>query len=157
MSQTDEVNAFLHSVGAKAFPFENVGDAVSGTITDMAVRQQTDINTGEPQTWADGSPKKMLVITLQTELQADENDDGLRTVYLRGGNFTAASGKGTSSLTAFRDALKASGASDAEIGARVVIGFTGLGTRSNNAFSPPKLYTCKYEPPTRNVNIDELV
>jgi hypothetical protein len=156
MSSTDEVNAFLQSQGAKAFPFENVGDAVSGIIIDMAMRQQTDINTGEPQFWADGSPKRMMVLTLQTELQADENDDGIRSVYLRGGNYTVASGKGTSSLTALRDALRAAGVKELETGGKLALAYTGTGTKSNNAFTAPKLYSCKYEAPTRNVSVDEL-
>lgn len=156
MSNLDEVNAFLQSQGAKAFPFEAVGDVCTGVIVDAQMRQQTDLETGEPQTWKDGSPKRMLVVTLQTELQADENDDGMRTLYLRGGNYTVANGKGTASLTAVRDAIKASGAKELEIGAKLSVGYTGNGTKSNNAFTAPKLYSAKYEPASRNVDVEEL-
>lgn len=159
MSDMTDVNAFLQSQGAKAFPFASVGDVVSGTIVSAAVRQQTDIDTGEPQTWRDGSPKNMLVVTLQTDLQEDENDDGVRSLYLRGGNYEVQDGKGASGLTAFRDALKASGEKEIAPGARLTFGYTGNGKKSpgKNAYSAPKLYSAKYEPPVARVALDELI
>lgn len=156
-NELDEANAFLMQQGAKAFPFANRGDAVTGIITQLAMRQQTDIDTGEPQFWRDGKPRMMLVIVLQTELQEDDNDDGLRSLYLRGGNYTPADGKGTSSLTAVRDAVKAAGAERVAVGARLTVGYTGDGQKSNNKFSAPKLYSAKYEPPTANVALEELL
>lgn len=155
-NELDEANAFLMQQGAKAFTFENVGDKCGGVVTQLNMRQQTDIDTGELQTWKDGKPKMMLVVQLQTELQDDENDDGLRSLYLRGGNYTPATGKGTSSLTAVRDAVKAAGAAKIEVGGRLTIAYTGDGQKSNNKFSAPKLYTARYEAPTANVSVDEL-
>lgn len=156
MSTQDDVNAFLQSLGAKSFPFDTIGDSVQGIVIDMQVRQQTDMETGEPQTWKDGSPKKMLVLTLQTDLQDDETDDGIRTLYLRGGNFTASKGQGASGMTALREGIKRASATEIETGARLTMTFTGLGTATNRAYSPPKLYTIEYEPPTKNVSIDDL-
>ena len=156
MNPLEDVNAFLQSQGAKSFPFNAVGDAVSGIIVNAEMRQQTDLETGEPQTWKDGSPKRMLVVTLQTDIQEDENDDGVRTLYLRGGNYTVHDGKGASSLTAVRDAIKASGAKELEVGAKLTVGYTGNGNKSNNAFTAPKLYSARYEAPTRNVAVEEL-
>lgn len=156
MSNLQDVNAFLQSQGAKAFPFTSVGDVVSGTIVDAQLRQQTDIETGTPQTWKDGSPKNMLVVTLQTELQDDDNDDGVRSLYLRGGNYEVADGKGASSLTAVRDAIKASGAKEIAVGAKLTIGYTGNGKKTTTAYTAPKLYSAKYESPTARVDVEDL-
>lgn len=156
MGNIDEANAFLNGQGAKAFPFDHVGASVTGVITDLDVRQQTDMQTGEVQYWADGRPKQILVITIQTELQDDEADDGLRTLWIRGGNFMIASGKGSSALTAVKDALRKAGAKDLEIGATITMTHSGMGKASNKGFSPPKLYTADYQPAVRNVSVDEL-
>lgn len=156
MSTSDAVNEFLRSQGAKAFPFENMGDTVSGEIAALDVRQQTDLETGEPLTWKDGSPRQVLVITLQTELQDDESDDGLRTVWARGGNYMVANGKGTSSLTAIKDAIRKAGAKDIEIGAMLTVQYSGTGKSSNRAFTPPKLYSAAYKAAEQNVSLDDL-
>ena len=47
----DEVNEFLMGSGAKAFPFDNIGDRVRGQIVAMQKRQQTDMQTGDPVFW----------------------------------------------------------------------------------------------------------
>lgn len=156
MSNLDDVNEYLFRQSAKSFPFNNVGDAVSGVIKQLEMRQQTDLETGVPQSWPDGKPKMMLSIVLQTELQEDENDDGLRSLYARGGNYTPANGKGASMNTAIRDAVVASGAQRIEVGGKLSVGYTGNGTKSNNAFTAPKLYSARYEAPTANVAVDDL-
>lgn len=157
MSTWDDANEFLMSTGAKAFPFENVGDAVTGTIVSMQKRQQTDMQTGKPAYWDNGDPKMMLMVTLQTELQDDDEDDGVRTVYLRGGNHTAVSGTGTSSLNAVRDAVKRSkSAAGIQDGATLTLSFTGIGKASSKGFNPPKLYTATYKAPTYAVDLDEM-
>ena len=155
-NELDDANAMLMQKGAKAFAFNNIGDVCTGTVLSMNTRQQTDIETGTPQSWPDGRPKMMVVIVLQTETQDDENDDGQRSVFLRGGNYSVASGKGTSSSVAVRDAVVAAGASGIEVGGRLSIGYTGQGQKSNNAFTAPKLYTAKYEPPVARVGVEEL-
>lgn len=155
-TQRDAVNEFLNSQGAKAFSFDNVGDTVSGEIVAMDLRQQTDMQTGEPLVWNNGSPRMVLVITLQTELSDDDNDDGQRTVWCRGGNFTVASGTGSSSLTAVKDALRKANATDIEIGGTFAMQYSGVGKASNKGFSAPKLYTCMYKAPVSNVSLDEL-
>lgn len=155
-TQGDAVRDFLNAGGAKAFSFDNLGDTVQGEITAMDVRQQTDMQTGEPLFWNNGAPRNVLVITLQTEAQDDENDDGQRTVWCRGGNYTAASGTGTSSLTAVKDAMRKANVTDLEIGGIMAMQYSGLGKASNKGFSPPKLYTCVYKAPTNNVSLDDL-
>lgn len=153
----DDVNAMLSGVGAKAFPFEAIGDSVTGTILEAKVVQQTDMETGAPQFWRDGSPKTMIRVMLQTELQDDEADDGIRNVYLRGGNYTIAKGTGTSSLIAVRDAAKkATGKANMEAGAKLRLTHSGLGQSSQRGFNQPKLYEAAYQPPATNVDLEEL-
>ena len=155
-TQNDAVNEFLKSQGAKAFSFEKMGDAVSGEIVAMDLRQQTDMETGEPLTWRTGEPRMVLVITITTELQDGETDDGQRTLWCRGGNYQVVSGKGTSSLTAVKDALRRANATDIEVGGVIGMSYTGDGKPSARGMNAPKLYTCVYQPPTRNVSLDDL-
>ena len=153
----DEVNDFLFGGGAKSFPFDAVGDSVTGEITHMEKRQQTDLQTGQPATWDDGNPKMMLVVKLQTDLQEDEDDSGERSVYLRGGNPQAVTGTGTSSLGAVREAVKASKAAGGlEQGGLLTLTYSGEGKASGRAFSPPKLYTAVYKAPVMAVNLDDM-
>lgn len=153
----DEFNDFLFGGGAKAFPFDNMGDSVTGEIMHMEKRQQTDLQTGQLAFWDDGNPKMMLVVKLQTDLRDDEDDDGERSVYLRGGNPTAVKGEGTSSLAAVRDAVKkAKSANGIEMGAVLTLTYSGEGKASNRGFNAPKLYTAVYKPPSMAVNLDEM-
>jgi len=156
MSNVDEINAFLQGAGAKAFPFENMGDMVSGKIVEMNKRQQTSIDDGTPQFWNDGSPKMMLVLTLQTELRENEEDDGMRNIYLRGGNFEVAQGKGTSSLTAVRDAVKRSGSEKGiELGGTLTLQWSGTAPRKG-AYNPAKLYVAVYKAPSMAIDLEEM-
>ena len=152
---SDDVNDFLMGGSGKAFEFGAIGDRVSGEITDMKKQQQTDFQTGAPVFWNNGEPKMMLKISLKTEFQEDENDDGIRNVYLRGGNFTALKGKGTASLVAVKDAVKRSG-KPIEVGGILTLEFSGEGPAPAKGMNPAKLYTASYKPPTYSVDMDDL-
>lgn len=156
MPERDEFSEFLMGGGGKSFPFEEMGASVTGTIVTQAKRQQTDLETGEPQFWNSGEPKYMLVITLQTKLSDGIDDDGLRNVYLRGGNYNAAKGKGASSLVAVRDAVKRAGAETTKPGGTLTLTYTGEAAKTNKAFNAAKLYTAEYAPPDDFVDLDEL-
>lgn len=152
----DEVNEFLMGSGAKAFPFESIGDRVKGAIVAMQKRQQTDINSGDPLFWGNGDPKYMLQVSLQTDLQESDDDEGMRSVYLRGGNYVPSKGKGASSLNAVKDAVRRSGTDKGiEIGGTLTLEYTGESKTSGKAFAA-KLYTADYLPPRYGVNLDEL-
>jgi hypothetical protein len=152
----DDATEFLMGSGAIAFPFDEIGDRVEGTIVAMQKRQQTDMQTGEPAFFANGDPKYMLQVSLQTELQNSEDDEGLRSVYLRGGNYTPTKGTGTSSLNAVRDAIKKSKAERPEIGAWLSLAYTGESKNSNKGFNAAKLYTAEYKPPSYGVDLNEM-
>ena len=156
-TERDEINDFLMGTGVKAFPFEQIGDSVTGVILEMKKTQQTDMETNEPVFWNNGDPKMMLRVTLQTELNDSADDEGQRSVYLRGGNYDAVKGKGSSGLTAVKDAVKRSGTDKGiEIGGRLTLAHTGLGQAKNKGFNPPKLYSAEYVPPTYAVDLDEM-
>lgn len=158
MNDRDEANEMLMGGGAKAFPFESLGDTVTGTIVHYAKRQQRDLTTNALAFWDDGSPKMMLVVVLQTDLTEGEEDDGCRSVYLRAGNFTAVKGKGTSSMVAVKDAVRRSGATGMETGATLTLQWSGEGKAPNKGFNAPKLYSAAYVPATAPaIGIDELV
>jgi hypothetical protein len=158
MPDNNDANDFLFGGGAKAFSFENIGDKVTGEIKEMKKQQQTDMTTGELSFWdKTGEPKMMLRIELQTDLQENDDDEGMRSVYLRGGNYTAVKGTGTSSLLAVKDAVRRSGSANGiEIGGILTLEHSGLGQAANKGFNAPKLYTASYRAPIANVDLDDL-
>jgi hypothetical protein len=153
---SDDANDFLFGGGAKAFPFDNVGDTVTGRIVSMEKRQQSDMQTGKPAFWDDGNPKMMLMVAIQTDMHESDDDDGMRSVYLRGGNHTAVSGKGTSSQMAVKDAVRRSGSERIETGGTLTMQFSGIGKQANKGFNPPKLYVASYKAPSYAVDVDDL-
>lgn len=136
----------------KAARFDAVGDFIKGRIVSADERQQTDVETGEKLTWADGSPRMQWVITLATDLRDDADDDGLRTVYAKGGNFTAATGEGKSMQSAIRDAVADAKAKVIAEGGTLTVKHSGLGEKKNKAYSAPKLYVAKYTPPAADLD-----
>lgn len=121
-------NPFGRDVNGNDAP---VGTSVTGVVKDIKIRQVTDINTKEPQTWPDGNPKQQAVVTLQTELRDDEEDSGERSVYIKmwGGQ-----------KEALKRASQEAKGSPAP-GDTFTATFTGVGKRTNPAFNPPKIYT----------------
>jgi len=157
MPDKDDANDFLFGGGAKAFTFENIGDKVTGEIKVMKKQQQTDMTTGEPSFWNNGEPKMMLRIELQTDLQDSDDDEGMRSVYLRGGNYVAVKGSGTSSLLAVKDAVRRSGSSNGiELGGILTLEHSGLGQAANKGFNAPKLYVASYRAPMASIDMDDL-
>lgn len=151
-----DTNDFLFGGGGKAAKFENIGDTVEGTITDCQVSQQTDMETNQPLTWPDGSPRMQLVVTLQTNERIDDNDDGIRRVYAKGGKYEVASGTGTSLKDAIADAVRKSGARSLDEGGTLKVGYSGNGKRTNRGFSAPKLYRATYSAPVKSVDASDL-
>ena len=119
-----------------------IGTSITGTIESAELRQVTNIDTQEPETWADGSPKQQVVITLQTDLRdpANPEDDGRRRLYPKWW------GDQRKALIA---AIKAAGDDDLHPGGRFTATFSGEGEPPKKGFNAPKLYTYQYvKPPT---------
>ncbi len=149
------VQDFLFS-GGKSFPFENMDDAVEGEVVACELRQQTDLDDGTPLTFNDGSPRMQLVVTLQTKLHDSDDDDGIRTVYAKGGRFDVATGSGTSMRDAIAEAVKTVGAKSLDVGGTLVVAYTGEGKKRNKGYNAPKLYTAGYRPPKQTVSAAAL-
>lgn len=128
--------AQLLSGGGKYFPFKEIGDSITGIIdTVHDPEQQTDIN-GIPVTKADGSPKWQFRVDLATDLRNDEDDDGKRTVYVKGW-MTGALG----------DAVKTAGAKGLEPGARLTIAVVAQDPPPQKGMRPVNKFAATYEPP----------
>lgn len=150
-----EVTDFLFSGGAKAFPFNAIGDKARGTIVSAEVRQQTSMEGNKPLTWDDGSPRMQLVIVLQTTIKDDDDDDGKRTLYAKGGNFDIGTGSGSSMRNAIADAVKASGSKSLDEGDELVVAYTGNGV-AKRGYQAPKLYTASFKKAVASVAADDL-
>ena len=128
---------FLMGGGVASAKFEAPGDTVSGIIDEAPeVRQQTDIGTGEPVFWPSGDPKMQLIVTLQTNLRDNNDDNGKRRIYVKGKSLTEA----------VREAVKKTGARGLEVGGTLSVTYTGDG-QASRGFNPPKLYTATYARP----------
>lgn len=140
---SNDPNAFLLGGGGKSAKFETVGDTVTGVIcAPPELRQQTDIKTGAPKTWDNGDPIMQLVVKLQTDQREDDEDDGVRNLYVSGGF------KRASLQKAVADALRTAKAKGLELGGTLAIRYTGEEPASVKGFNPAKLYAAKYTPPT---------
>lgn len=142
--------------GGKSWSPENVGDQITGTITLVERRQQRSFDGGAPLTWDDGRPRMLTYIELQTDLRDGDDDDGVRALYAKGGNFEAQTGSGTALEVALFEAAKAAGASAIEEGAKLSVAHTGLAKPTTRGYQPAKLYRAKYEAPVSKVEVDDL-
>jgi hypothetical protein len=152
----ENTSDFLFGGGGKAAKFDEIGDTVEGQITDAQITQQTDMETNQPLTWPDGSPRMQLVVTLQTNERIDDNDDGIRRIYAKGGRYEVASGTGTSLKDAIADAVRKAEARSLDEGGTLKVGYSGVGKKTNRGFSAPKLYRATYTAPVKSVSASDL-
>ena len=118
-------------------------------------RQQTSLEDGKPLFWDDGKPRMMAVITLQTTLHDDDDDDGLRTIYAKGGRFEIAEGEGTSMKDAIAQAMRDAKSKTLERGDELAVGFTGR-SKARKGFQAAKLYAASFRKGTKPVSADDL-
>jgi len=143
MSIDTSVADFLTGGGGRSAKFETIGDKIKGTVVAAETRQQIDMDTDKPAFWDDGKPKMQLVVTLQTGEREDDDDDGVRNLYVKGSKKPE-----TQSLTAsLIGALKAAKATSLEVGGILAVRYVGDGTASKRGFNPPKLYEMAYKAP----------
>jgi hypothetical protein len=144
-----EAAAFL-SGGGEAAKWPAVGTEVGGTIRSFRMAQQTDMETGELETWKDGRPRMQLVVDLQCEptginwkgLENEQydipDDDGMRTAYVKG-----------ELQKAISKAIKDAGGKF-ETGAYVRIRRITNGPKTNPKFAAPHRYIAKWTPAAQN-------
>ena len=134
----------IESQSSKGAKFERPGDRISGIIEKVTANQVRDFNTKQPAFWQDGSPKLQVLVTINTGVTDPnvEDDDGYRTVYIKGWG---------EQRRAWLDAIRRAGlhkASDIKPGDRFTAVFTGYG-QSSNGMQPPKVmeYTIEHQSP----------
>ena len=142
---TDEANAFLMSGGAgRSASFEKEKDRVWGVIMGYAVRQQTEYQTRKPMFWPDGNPMNELVVTLLTDDRVDDEDDGLRKVYVKG-----------QMQQAVQKAVIAAGETGLSEGGRLLVQFVSTAVPRQRGMNGAKQYFAKYEPPVVSTPLDD--
>lgn len=145
MTTRADYNDLLMGQGGRSAKFEKVGDVVVGTICRVETRQRTDMDTGQLMTWQDGNPRMQLVIQLLTEEQEDNDDDGIRNLYVP---IPSAMQK------AIADAVRRSGQHGIGEGGKLGVKYTSTAEPTRRGFNGQKLYTAKYEPPVVSVETD---
>lgn len=144
--QQIDANDWLMSGGAKSAKFPEVGTVVKGSITTPpTLSQQTDFTTGALKTWDDGKPQMQLVVTIQTDEKDDVEDDGVRSLYVKG-----------AMQAAVKDAIRKAGARGLEVGGTIAIKYTGDGVAKTRGMNPPKQFAAQYVPPTAKAVDDFL-
>lgn len=137
---------------SRYFKFQNIGDTIVGTLVDIAEPRQATKYNPDPNAprvldfWesSDGGaprPKMEVVLTLQTELREDADDDGKRKVVI------PVFYKDGSPLSAIQAAMFPTGANDLEMGAKLGLRFVGHDPESKNPQNPRKIYQGHYERP----------
>ncbi|MFC9898551.1 hypothetical protein ACFVMC_33080 [Nocardia sp. NPDC127579] len=112
------------------------GTTVAGVVLGQQVTDQIDPKTKKAKTTSNGRVLQQAEVTILTRWQVDPDDDGRRKLFVKG-----------NLQKAFRKAILAAGDDDLRVGATVTVTFTGTGQAFNADYSPPKLYSVKYEPP----------
>ena len=82
---TDDLDRML-SGGAKSAKFEREGDTITGIVDEVLIRQATEYGTGKPLTFDNGDPREQIVVVIRADdvVREDENDDGFRSIYIKG-------------------------------------------------------------------------
>jgi hypothetical protein len=140
---------FDQPAGSPAFGFNQIGARVQGyVVAEPTVKPQMKFDgsgkpTDIPDTWTSGDPKMKVIIQLQTQLRDPEmeEDDGVRGVY------AVISNSEGSCFRAIKDAIKAAGRKDIEVGGFLDVWYAGDDPKSSNPRNPRKLYGAQYQPP----------
>ncbi|OJU44462.1 MAG: hypothetical protein BGN98_13840 [Microbacterium sp. 69-7] len=127
----DTLDALLAG-GGKTAKFEKIGDSYTGIVTSAETRQATNFDTGKPEFWDDGNPKKQAVINIQTTERLDEDDDGVRAIYINAWG---------EKIKALREASRLAKGAPA-VGDTFTATYIGDGPKPQKGFAP-KLF--KYE------------
>jgi hypothetical protein len=136
------------SVPSISFKDAKVGDAYTGTITNLETAQVRNFETGDPEYWEDGNPKLQIVVTLATDyLDPDvEGDEGNRKVYLFGQKLQAA-----------KQAMKEAGVTKLEKGFIFTIKYAGEKPSSNKKYNNVKLYEITLVKGKSNPAVDAIL
>ena len=142
--------------GGKSFQFDEIGDKCSGKITLIERRQQRAFDSGKPLEWDDGTPRMLTYVEVETSLRDDDDDDGIRALYCKGGNFEIAEGQGVSAEQALVQAAKDAKVKTLDEGGDLDMVFSGRSKATVRGYQPAKLFVARYSPPVASVAADDL-
>ena len=149
-----ELSSGAKSWGGTGF---GVGDKIAGIIVGVKRQQQTGFDDNAPLFWDNGDPRMMTVVEIQTDLSEDGDDDGIRSLWLKGGsNYEPAEGSGASGEVALAKAAKDSGADSIDEGAKLQAAITGMAKPTGRGALAAKLWTMKYDAPVQSVAAGDL-
>ena len=143
---TNEANALLMGGGGKSASFKEHGDAVMGEVISMESRQQTDFTTSEPLVWEDGKPRMQVVVTLQTPDQEDDDDDGIRRIFVK---------VPSQMLAVIRQAVRQAGSAEMEEGGVLTVKYVSDAKPTKRGLNGQKQYEAAYRPPTRSMRLPD--
>lgn len=112
------------------------GTPRGGKVIDKKITNQTKMGTNEVITWADGSPRKQMELTLQTAEHADPQDDGQRRMFIKGDLPRAA-----------KAAMKPHGKHDIEIGSWFYAAWVDEKPSKQSGWNAQKIFNAVYAPP----------
>jgi hypothetical protein len=147
MTQVQDVNALLMGSGGRSAKFEQAGDTIIGLIARVETRQMTEIGSGALRTWPDGNPRMQLVIQLQTDWQTDEEDDGLRNLYVP---------IPSQMQKAIADAVRKTGEHGLGHNGKLGIKFVRTEKPKTKGYSGQKIYSASYAAPVVSAEDDGL-
>lgn len=129
----------LFDSSSKGVKFDVVGATITGTVKSAPrERQQTKFGSQDPDFWPNGDPKMQILVDLQTDQRADQNDDGTRTLYVASSNMKRA----------ISEAIRTAGAADLQPGGVLTVQYIGNDPASKNPANPAKMYAAQYTAPT---------
>lgn len=116
------------------------GTSITGTIVNVTTMQVTDYITKQPKTWDNGDPMLQAVVTLQTSLKDDAEDNGMRAIYIK---------LWGQQNRALADAVRKTGRTRASeaLTTGAVFTATFTSTAPSKMGSPTKLYEYQIQPP----------
>lgn len=136
---TDYNDMLMGSGGGRSASLKDDGDAVDGVIQRIETRQRTDFDTGKPMTWEDGNPRMQLVVTLATAEREDNDDDGMRNLYVP---------IPSDIQSAVADAVRKAGQRGLGEGGRLWVKHVSTDEPTRKGRNGTKRHTAKYEAPT---------
>lgn len=138
------VSELLNSGGARSFPFPTIGTRATGRVLSADVVQSRNFDTNDPEFWADGNPKQLVRVIIETTERdpADPEDDGHRAVYIKAWG---------DQMAALRAAIKQSGDTDIHPGGTFTAIYVsdGIATRG----FPPKQFMYQYAMPSSTAQL----
>lgn len=123
--------------GAKGVSWPRIGTTVEGAIVAIRSKQLPKFGTQTPEVWEDGTAKMTPIVTVQTEVREDADDDGRRDIYLRGGAFTAF-------RAALREAYRSAPSDGDLVGATLKMRYAS--DQKSGKGQPRKVFLCRLTP-----------